>query len=439
MIYLKRRGLSCLLIAILLLSYTTVAFAGSIDEKQKELDGIKGNIKNTRGQIENVKGEQGDVSTQLANLEEDLKENKIQLEKVEKELKETKENIEATKKELQEAIEKAKVHKELMEERLCAMYMCSNTSYLEVIFEAKSFTDFLDRVVMVREIVSLDQQVLKEMQALKDEIEEKKEQLEEQEIAVENKKAEIVRKKETIERQQKEREALLAELKQQEQELEQNLAQLEKDSKDVEDAIKRYMAEQAEKERKRKEQERKQKEQERLERKKQQRQTTTTNRGGNSGSGQTDSGSSGGGSPLPQDPAPKYTGGSMTWPVPGYYSITSPYGYRIHPISGTRKFHSGIDIAGGGINGKNAVAAASGTVISAGTRGGYGNCVIIDHGGGISTLYAHGSSILVSPGQSVRQGQPVLKVGSTGASTGPHLHFEVRKNGSPVNPMNYLR
>lgn len=439
-IYLKRRGLICILIAVLLLSYASIAFAGQIDEKQKELKDIRGNIEGTKGEIESVKGEQEDVSTQLAKLEGELRENKIQLEKTENELIETQENLEVTKEELKAAIEEANVHKGLMKERLCAMYMCTNTSYLEIIFEAKNFTDFLDRIVMVREIVSLDQQVLEEMQAIEEEIQEKKLQLEEQETSIEQKKAKIISTRETIESQQAEREALLVKLKEQEEELEEGLAKLEKESKEIEETIKRYIEEQAEKERKRKEEERRRREEDR--RRKEQEQLAAkgnTSSRGNSSSGTTSPKNDSNNKPTGGDSTPKYTGGSMTWPVPGYYSITSPYGYRTHPVSGKRKLHRGIDIAGGGINGQSAVAAASGTVMTAQYYGGYGNCVIIDHGGGLSTLYGHGSSILVSPGQSVKKGQPVLKVGSTGVSTGPHLHFEVRKNGSPVNPMNYVK
>jgi murein DD-endopeptidase MepM/ murein hydrolase activator NlpD len=118
-------------------------------------------------------------------------------------------------------------------------------------------------------------------------------------------------------------------------------------------------------------------------------------------------------------------------------TITSGFGYRIHPIFHLRRLHTGVDFdcnLGDPIR-----AAAPGTVIEAGWRGGYGKCVIIDHGGGIATLYAHQSTILVSIGQEVARGQVIGKVGSTGYSTGPHLHFEVRVNGSPVDPMGYLR
>ncbi|MBN2248040.1 MAG: peptidoglycan DD-metalloendopeptidase family protein [Coriobacteriia bacterium] len=143
-----------------------------------------------------------------------------------------------------------------------------------------------------------------------------------------------------------------------------------------------------------------------------------------------------------------YFAGVMAFPVPGFEQTPtggSAFGYRIHPILGYRKMHTGIDIGGRAvgrnINGATIVAAADGKVIYTGYRGGYGYCTIIDHGNGVTTLYAHqlAGSISVSTGQSVSKRDPIGKVGSTGLSTGPHLHFEVRVNGNPVDPMKYLK
>ena len=133
-----------------------------------------------------------------------------------------------------------------------------------------------------------------------------------------------------------------------------------------------------------------------------------------------------------------YLGGQMAWPLPGIGmgSITSNFGYRYHPISGGYKMHTGVDIAAPG--GTPIVAANDGTVLSSGWNGGYGNCVIIDHGGGITTLYGHCSALYVSRGQSVSRGSKIAAVGTTGNSTGNHLHFEVRLNGGYVNPIPYV-
>ena len=127
---------------------------------------------------------------------------------------------------------------------------------------------------------------------------------------------------------------------------------------------------------------------------------------------------------------------SGSWPVPGY-SVNSPYGYRMHPVLNTPKMHTGIDIAAP--SGTPAVAIDNGKVIFSGTKGGYGSTLMIQHDDGKVTLYAHNSQLLVSVGDRVQKGQAVTKIGSTGMSTGPHLHFEVRINGNHTNPMSYIK
>lgn len=129
-------------------------------------------------------------------------------------------------------------------------------------------------------------------------------------------------------------------------------------------------------------------------------------------------------------------GGSWVWPAPASRWITSPFGWRNHPVYGGWVFHSGVDI--GASYGTNILAATSGTVILSQEYGGYGECIVIDHGGGIATLYGHMSERLVRAGQKVNAGSVIGRVGSTGISSGPHLHFEVQKGGEPVNPLDYV-
>ncbi|MBQ2861952.1 MAG: peptidoglycan DD-metalloendopeptidase family protein [Oscillospiraceae bacterium] len=136
----------------------------------------------------------------------------------------------------------------------------------------------------------------------------------------------------------------------------------------------------------------------------------------------------------------EYVGGEMMWPVPGYSKISSYYGWRFNNTD----FHTGVDITGSGVHGAKVVAANTGTVVHTnycpynGYSYGYGTYLIVDHGGGITTLYAHLSDISVKKGDIVVMGQQIGKVGNTGWSTGAHLHFEVRKNGSAVNPISYI-
>ena len=131
-----------------------------------------------------------------------------------------------------------------------------------------------------------------------------------------------------------------------------------------------------------------------------------------------------------------YVGGALAWPIPGYSQITSSYGMRVHPITGYYSLHTGVDVFAP--MGADFVAANDGIVTKAYFNPAYGNMVMIDHGGGISTLYAHGSEILVNVGQPVKKNEPVLKVGSTGYSTGPHAHFEVRLNGVVIDPIPFI-
>ena len=135
--------------------------------------------------------------------------------------------------------------------------------------------------------------------------------------------------------------------------------------------------------------------------------------------------------------AAQYVGGQMLWPAPDRFTITSPYGYRIHPILKTKKLHTGIDIRSS--MGENILAAQDGKVIHSDWYGGYGKVIMIDHGGGIVTLYAHNSQLVVKEGSNVKKGTVIAKSGNSGLSTGPHLHFEVRENGKYVDPLKYVK
>ena len=402
--------------------------ATGIDQKKDELNQVSDNINDAKHDLNIVGKEKKDVNEQINLIENDLNKKqkelndieaqqaktqtelentKQELATVENRLVQTQDELKTLKLELETAIAKANQQEILNADRLRAMYMNSDSSYLELLLESKSLNDLLNRADMITQMIAYDQQVFDGMKQYQDEVEVKKAASEEQEkkiqqykkdvedkkVTLENKEQEIIDAKEKIAQQknaiesaQNEKGILLSKLTKEEKAIRNELDELARQSKELEKKIQQLIKEQE---------------------------------------GKYNNLS--------------YSGGVLAWPAPGFNRITSPYGRRIHPITKDYRMHTGIDIAGSGINGTPAIAAADGVVIMAQRYGGYGNAVIIDHGSGITTLYAHGSRIKVSVGQKVTKGTAVLAIGSTGNSTGPHLHFEIRKNGAPTDPMPYLR
>ena len=435
----------------ILLSSSNLVLADEIDKHRQEAEEINQDITKTRELLDQVKDEQATLAQQLAAIEKDIKAKEAELTQIEKKLEETLASLEDTRVELKKAEDEAHQFKELMAGRLCAMYMTESTSYLELLFSAKSLNDFLDRLEMVKLMITYDNQVLDKMMELQNAIKEKEAELAAQEETIRQTKTQIVEQKEKIEDKKQERLKLMAQLKEQEQEYIKDLEVLEQASKDLEKTIQRLLHEQEIK-RQQEEQRRKEEEQRRQEEEKRKQEEQNKESGSEQSQGDNNQGSEqkdqDRGSNDKQDDnqsGDSKTGGTLTWPVPGFYRITSGFGSRTNPVKGQVENHYGIDIGAkyeGGkrieIAGRNAVAAADGTVIISTYSSSYGNYVVIDHGGGITTTYAHGASRLVSVGQKVSRGQPVLVVGNTGRSRGPHLHFEVRINGVAVDPLPYL-
>lgn len=274
-------------------------------------------------------------------------------------------------------------NKALMEKRLVVMYECGDVSYLDLLLRSSSLVEFLSNYYVIQEIMQSDSELLENIEKEKQEIEIKKKQLEEEKAQLKLLKTKkeqtriIMQNNKTIQQNQ--------------------IDKLSEDEKGLQDKIQEYKNEEA-----------------RIENLiKLASQNYTYN--------------------------VEYTGGVMAWPVAksGTY-ITSPFGTRKHPVRGVIRLHSGIDIGNAGF-GAPIIAAADGVVSLAGYNGGYGNCVMINHGNGVSTLYGHGQKILTQVGTQVKKGDLIMEVGSTGVSTGPHLHFEVRINGSAVNPLPYVQ
>ena len=313
-------------------------------------------------------------------------------------------------------------------ERLRTIYMAGNASDIEIIFGAKDFSDFIDKVSLIKTLSNYDKELI-------DDINVKLEKISEQKTALEEDKTELEKQETSLEDDQAELNKLLEENEETLRNLytsnsnaKNALENAAIESEEIESQIRAYYKEQQEKAAQ---------------------QNNSSNSGNNESSGgSSDNGSSGGSVSIPSQPAtpsvtPPTTSG-YTWPCPGFYYLSSEWNEDRGSYN-----HGAIDIAGSGIMGAPVVAAESGTVIasyngcphnwgkngSCGCGGGYGNYVFIDHGNGKMTVYGHFSNIIVSTGQTVAKGQTIGYVGSTGNSTGPHLHFECRYNGVKYNPM----
>lgn len=352
----------------------------TIEGLQNQHQQIEDQIDEKNERLEYVKSVLPEVMVQIQELNEEISEYEKEISSLGTEEQALEESILKLEKELETAQEKYDSQKENFEKRLIIMYEAGETTYLDVLLSSKSLTEFISTYYMMSEIASLDSEMLEEVELEKKRIEIAKETLEEQReqyrIAKDNKEKTAI----TLTNAKILKNNYMNKLTEEELALQEEIDLYYKQINDIEAEIVML---------------------------------TTANIGS------------------------EYIGGAMAWPVPGYSRITSPFGMRTHPFTGVYKLHTGTDISAP--IGTNFIAANSGTVIKASYNYAYGNMVIVDHGGGVSTLYAHGSEILVEVGQVVQKGDPVLKVGSTGYSTGPHAHFEIRINGEYVNPMNFVK
>lgn len=387
-----RRIIAVVVMTVLILTATGQARASGLDDKKAELKDVQQDILSTQDALDAVELQGREVSAQLEALDKQLDEKQAELDKTNAELEQSEAQLNETQQALDQAIAQAERQKQLLDSRVRAMYMNDQASFLEMILEAQSISDLILRVEMAVKITQSDNDLLTQMNALRDKIANKKREIEQQKLHIEQQKQLILAEKKDIEQKKAEKGQLLATLTAKKESYEKALDEMEAQSKQLEDVIRKLQAQEEAK-----------------------RKASLSKRGGST---------------------PVATG-RFTWPVPGYSRISSPFGYRVHPILGVSKLHTGVDIAAP--SGVNVVAADEGVIIYSGWLGAYGKAVIIDHGGGISTLYGHNSELLVSVGQEVSSGQVIARVGSTGLATGSHSHFEVRVNGVPTDPMQYFK
>lgn len=385
---------------LLCLILTPVLVAGA-EDLQDQLDDVNKQLEQNQQDIEEAKKQESDLTQQIRELDEkmvgvskDLNSLETSLSSAQSERKRLDQDILGLTKDLQQKEKeigsteaKLKRKTSLYEKRLVKVYKEGDSSYYELLLQAQDLKTLLDRLNFLGRIVKSDAQLVEG-------IKKDKSQLEEQ-------RKEIVKNKETIEvkraskyAEEKEIERLTLEQRGKRNELARSTESKETLLGQVKDDKEEFLRQQEELE--------------------QSSQAIAAKLR------------------AQQSTRPRASGG-LIWPTSG--SVTSDYGMRVHPIYGTSKMHNGVDI--GAPYGQDIYAAQSGVVVTAAWMSGYGQTVVIDHGGGLSTLYAHTSVMRVSEGQSVSQGQVIADVGCTGSCTGPHLHYEVRENGNPQNPMNY--
>lgn len=378
------RKILCIVLILLICFVTTISYAeNETIEQPKDLQTQRNELQNQLNDANNELGEvQSNLSEnlqQVEKLDEKIKTSEEKLQEQESKITELKNSITEIEEELNTVTEKQQKQQDLFEKRIVALYEAGETQYLDIILKSRNLSEFLSSYYVISEMAEIDKNLL-------DDLSEKKKTIDLTKQKLENEKEELAtiaenqtRMAKTLENTKQMRENFIAKLSDDEKNLQSKIDEINAQYEEVN----RQILELAQ-----------------------------------------------------QGLDTVYIGGELAWPVPGYTRITSKYAMRVHPITGQYKLHTGVDI--GAPTGANFIAANDGIVTKAGMNTAYGNMVIIDHGGGISTLYAHGSEILVQVGQQVKRGDPVLKVGSTGYSTGPHAHFEVRINGVTTDPLPYI-
>ena len=365
---------------------------------QSDVDALKEKLEDQAAEKEKLQNELDSIDTEKATVKEQIEALDAQINSTEEQIglqndliDSLEEMIAQKEEELAEAQKKEEEQYEKFKTRVRVMYEQGETSYLEVLLSADDLSDFLSKYEIVSQIAEYDKNLFEELKALKEEIAQTKSELEEDRQQAENVRKELEVSKSELDTQLANRSQAMKELESAAEEVKASFAEIEAEEDAINAQIDKIVKEmEAEAERKRQEQ--------------------AAQGGGSTSTGTTQV-------------------GGYTYPLPsGYRYVTSKFGYRNHPVTGVYKLHTGVDISAP--NGTAIYAAQSGTVIIAGYSSAWGNYVVINHGGGITTLYAHMSKILTTKGATVSAGTQIGRVGSTGYSTGNHLHFEVRQNGS---------
>lgn len=371
----------------------------SIAKKQKEIEETQSQRKQLEGGLTDVKQiissleeSKSNLASYVSKLDKELTAAQTRITELNDMITEKESEIIQTKAELDEALEREASQYDAMKLRIKNMYERGTDFYFEAIFSAASFGDMLNRADYVEKITESDRKILDNFRTTREYVEVCKAQLEEEQELLQEAKEKVEQEQESLEtlisEKQTEINAYEADINDKEallKEYEAEIAARNAEIKALEDAVK---AEQAALE-------------------------------------------------AASNPKHRYDGGMFAWPAPSYTRISDDYGNRMHPILGINRFHNGVDMAAPG--GSPILAAYNGTVVAAAYSSSMGNYIMIDHGDNLFTIYMHASALYVSKGAEVVKGQKIAAVGTTGRSTGNHLHFSVRLNGNYVSPWGYLK
>ena len=370
-----------IILTVVTFSVTSICvYAENITDLQEKSNQINQSITEANNRLQAVQEQMSENMKQLQDLDTQLAQSEEELNKINVEVSTLTDQIAENEQKLSNAQEQYDKVKNVLDARVIEIYKSDNLQFLGVLFASKNVKEFFQTYDKLVLLSKYDKALLDSAEQQIEEIETTKKILDEKKKQIVESKQLQQKKTQVVQNSKTRREYYLSKLTKQEQELQTQIDEYNTLVTQIENEIRMLAL----------------------------------------GS-------------ISED----YIGGVFTWPVPGRTSLTSLYGMRVHPITGAYRLHTGIDISAP--IGTNFVAAANGVVSKATYNTAYGNMVIIDHGGGVQTLYAHGSEILVQVGDEVKAGTPVLAVGSTGYSTGPHAHFEIRINGQTVNPLDYYQ
>lgn len=404
--------------------------AKTLSSLRDEYSDIEDKIAESERQVEELESQKADqmkivsaLNVQLSRLNKERENIIAQKDLISADVSAAEDKITALNKEIAELDAKiAQKDKEIENtvklfcDRMRANYMAGETSVLEIFTTSSDLSSFLNRLEMFKRVTENDQDLVNKLNKEIAEIEKMQKELENKKSSLEKEKAELETKVAELQKTEDSLTESHNTIKEKTDEVEAKLRELNAQSQNIKVSIEEYNSE--------------------MSRLDSEIKKALQNSSHNGSSGNTSGGNSG-------SMNSNVSASGFAWPLPysGVY-LSSYYGYRYHPIDGDYRYHSGIDISMGDAYGKNIIATKDGTVVLSSLESesgtGYGNYIIIDHGGGYSSLYGHCSELLVSEGQHVSRGQIIARVGSTGWSTGPHLHFEIRYNGDTVDPMDYV-